>query len=306
MRQPHELPLSREQPFSTSSAQRSGVSRARLRRGDLVAPFHGTRQAAESPPVTLEARCRAYATVMPEGMCFSHTTAAILYGLPIPARFHEEVHVSAPLHRRAPRAAGIVGHRVTLDPSSIRRIRGLPLAAPADVFCQVARYLDHDALVRVGDALTRRKDPLATLLKLRVAVIAAEGRPGIRALREAVGSVRARTDSPMETSLRLALVRAGLPEPHVNYRTSIGSGRFAHLDLAYPVERVAIEYDGDQHRTDDRQFHIDGDRLWRIESHGWRIVRVNRSHMTDDGAEAVSRVRSALRSMGRNTPFSAG
>jgi len=304
MRHPADLPpIARSQPFSTHAAQSAGVSRSRLRRLDLVAPFHGVRQNAEVEPFSVEERCRAYAKVMPDGMFFSHTTAAALYGLPLPPGVATAIHVAAPRHRRAPRAEGLVGHRVTVADEDVRILRGLRVPSPPEVLCEVASLLDHDALVCVADALVRRQHPLSRLDELFAAVSEAEGRPGIRILRLAMESVRPRTDSPMETVLRLAIVRAGLPEPRVNHQIDIGAeGRVAHLDLAYPDLRIAIEYDGDHHRTDARQFHIDGDRLWRIESRGWQIVRVNRSHMADNAREAVRRVRLARSSMGRNTP----
>jgi len=253
--------------------------------------------------MSLEDRCRAYLRVMPEGMFFSHTTAAALYDLPLPLGERDELHVGAPRERRAPRAAGVTGHRLTVDPSRLRHVRGLPVPEPVEVLIQLAGVLRHDDLVRAGDALIRRTDPLSTVPEITAAVAGAHGRPGVTTLRSAVQWMRARTDSPMETTLRLAIIRAGLPEPSINYCIDIGGGRTAHLDLAYPDRRVAIEYDGDHHRTDDRQYHLDGDRLWRIESQGWRIVRVNRSHMTDAAREAVRRVAEALTSMGRNTPL---
>ena len=303
MRQPASLPpIGRSPSFSTYAAQLAGVNRSRLRRADLVSPFHGVRRNAADQPITVEERCKAYATVMPEGMFFSHTTAATLYGLPLPALDSAAIHVAAPRHRRAPRAQGVVGHRVTVAEEDVRSVRGLRVPRPEEVLCQLASLLDHDALVRVGDAMVRRKLPLSTMEQLSSAVSAAEARPGVRTLRQALESVRARTDSPMETTLRLAIIRGGLPEPLVNHRIGLGANRVAHLDLAYPDRRIAIEYDGDHHRTDDRQFHIDGDRLWRIEAAGWRVIRVNRSHMSDGAHEAVRRVRLALTSMGRNTP----
>jgi len=300
---PRDLPPSaRATSFSTTAAQLAGVGRARLRRNDLCAPFHGVRHPSNTPPVTLEERCRAYAQVMADGMLFSHTTAADLYGLPLPASARGVIHVAAPRPRRAPRAEGIVGHRITIAASQVRQTRGLLIPEPAQVFCQLGALLAHDDLVRAGDALVQRKEPLTTLDELRAAVLDGQGRPGIRTLRQAIECVRPRTDSPMETTLRLAIVRAGLPEPEINYRIHLSAGRDAYLDLAYPALRVAVEYDGDHHRTDDRQYHRDGDRLWTIESNGWRIIRVNRSHMANDAREATRRVRHALTSVGRNTP----
>lgn len=303
MRRPADLPpIARSSSFSTRTAQLAGVTRSRLRRTDLTSPYHGVRRTTDAP-MTLDERCRAYQRVMPDGMFFSHATAAALYGLPLPRSDHELLHVGARRPRRAPRAAGIVGHRVTLGEGSVFTLRGLPVPAPVEVLLELAGMLGHDDLVRVGDALVRRTDPLSSMEELRSAVAGAHGRPGIPTLRNALEWMRARTDSPMETTLRLAIVRSGLPEPSINHVIDIGSGRTAHLDLAYPNHLVAIEYDGDHHRTDDRQYHLDGDRLWRIEKRGWRIVRINRSHMGHSAEEAVRRVRDALTSMGRNTPL---
>lgn len=303
MRRPVDLPpIARSSSFSTHVAQGAGVTRSRLRRTDLTAPYHGVRRVTGAP-MSLDERCRAYSRVMPGGMFFSHTTAAALYGLPLPPGDDGVLHVSAPRPRRAPRAAGIVGHRITLPEGRILRLRGLPVPAPAEVLLELAGMLGHDDLIRAGDALVCRTHALSSIEEIRAAVAEGDGRPGIRTLRDAVEWMRARTDSPMETTLRLALIRAGLPEPSINHVTEVGDGRTAHLDLAYPSRLVAIEYDGDHHRTDERQYHLDGDRLWRIEKRGWRIIRINRTHMGHSAEEAVRRVRDALSSVGRNTPL---
>ena len=50
----------------------------------------------------------------------------------------------------------------------------------------------------------------------------------------------------------------GLPEPSVNYRIDVGAAG-SRTPAIWPIRpaRIAIEYDGDHHRTDRRQFHID-------------------------------------------------
>lgn len=99
----------------------------------------------------------------------------------------------------------------------------------------------------------------------------------------------------METILRLAILRAGLPEPRVNYKIANRTGDVvAHGDLVFPAARVVVEYDGDQHRTDARQYYLDVDRLWRIHSLDWNVVRINRTHLAGGAAEAVRRIRLAL------------
>jgi hypothetical protein len=62
----------------------------------------------------------------------------------------------------------------------------------------------------------------------------------------------------METRLRLLLVLAGLPRPEVQISLRNSEGRpLGRPDLLYRVERLAIEYDGGNHRDrlieDDRR-----------------------------------------------------
>ena len=64
-----------------------------------------------------------------------------------------------------------------------------------------------------------------------------------------------------------------------------------------------MEYDGDHHRTESHQYHRDVDRIWALEHAGWRVVRVNRSHLDNGAAVAVARVRAALAQRGRDTPL---
>jgi very-short-patch-repair endonuclease len=57
--------------------------------------------------------------------------------------------------------------------------------------------------------------------------------------------------------------------------------------------KVAVEYDGDQHRTDRRQYVRDQKRLRELEAAGWIIVRVIAE---DRPADVIRRVRQALAS----------
>jgi hypothetical protein len=272
------------------------VSRSRLRRTDLVTPFHGVRlPSAPNPELTTIQQCEAFRARMDDGQFFSHVTAAIIYGLPVPSRdeFAERIHVSVVKPRRAPRGAGIAGHKLMVDPNTLRDWNGFRVPDPVEVWCELAATFSVDELVVAGDALLRRKSPLAESSRLITAAARAINRPGVDRLRQAVSLVRARTDSPTETMLRLAILRAGLPEPEVNWAILDAAGTFrGFADLAFPRFRVLVEYYGDHHRTDPRQYFTDVDRLWTFETLGWRVVRVNKSHPTP---EAIHRIRTALR-----------
>ena len=59
------------------------------------------------------------------------------------------------------------------------------------------------------------------------------------------------TDSGAERLLVTLLVQHGRPRPEVQYTVTHAGGTF-RLDIAYPAERVAIEYDGAGHLARDR------------------------------------------------------
>jgi hypothetical protein len=173
-------------------------------------------------------------------------------------------------------------------------VRGLPLVTPERCWLQLASTLSANDLVVAGDFLVRRKSPLSTVPLLATALFRAAGARGIITARTAFGDIRAGTDSPPETRTRLVLVRAGLPEPVVGHTVIDDDGYFVGTpDLAYVVERIAIEYEGEIHRTDLRVFDDDIDRRERFERAGWRVIRVRAHHLRDPRALA-ERVRVAL------------
>lgn len=69
----------------------------------------------------------------------------------------------------------------------------------------------------------------------------------------------------------------------------------AYLDMGWPEWMVAVEYDGDHHRTDRRQYVKDIRRLEMLEQLGWVVVRVVAE---DRPADIVRRVRAALAKSG--------
>jgi hypothetical protein len=310
MRPPSALPPELgDGPFSVADAHQLGVNSGRLRRSDLARPFHGVRAplgpGQSLPPaseadrwarIRAAARTRAehYAVRMPADQFFSHATAALLHELPLPRRLLEQsiVDVGTSVRTRRRGGKGVRGHLIPLDRVRIVKVGHLSVASEVDAWVQLSTVLTLDELIILGDSLVRRQRPPATIEELRAAVARQAGLPGARRLREALTLVRPRTDSPKETVLRLLIVRAGLPEPEVNATLLNRFGAFMALgDLAYRRYKVLIEYDGGQHREDERQFHRDIDRLDEPMEEGWRVIRINKSHLPH---AIIARIRTAL------------
>ncbi|THG30275.1 DUF559 domain-containing protein [Naasia lichenicola] len=272
------------------AAAELGASRSRLRAKDLAAPHRGVRVIA-APKTTLE-RARAYEPLLRGDQFFSHTTAAALFRMRMPRGFQEDVlHVTSVKPQRAPRVEGIVGHRADSVPTIVSS-GSMRVSAPIDTWIALGATLPIGELIVMGDGLLARKSPRATLDQLTRAVDAVAGQRGASRLRSALTELRPGTDSAQETILRLVLMRAGLGEPEVNGVIQTRSGPF-HGDLVYRSARVVVEYDGEQHRTDDRQFAIDVDRLDIIMAAGWRVIRVDKRLLARPG-KLIARVREAL------------
>jgi hypothetical protein len=139
-----------------------------------------------------------------------------------------------------------------------------------------------DDLVRVTDV----KLPDVELLAARY-----RGRRGIERARTSLDLVDAGSQSPKETWLRLVLVQAGLPRPQTQIPVYDEFGdTVAYLDMGWEDLMVAVEYDGEQHRNDRRQFTWDIRRREIVERRGWILVRVVAG---DRPAEIVRRAKAA-------------
>lgn len=140
-----------------------------------------------------------------------------------------------------------------------------------------------DALARVTDVKMADAELLAARYR---------GRRGIEGARASLDLVDAGAQSPKETWLRLVLVGAGLPRPRTQIPVvdEFGSA-FAFLDMGWDDLKVAVEYDGDQHRSDHSQYAWDIRRLERLRRCGWIVVRVIAG---DRPADIVRRAREAL------------
>lgn len=279
--------------FSTAEASEWGISRGRTRARDLTTPYRGVRMPANKDP-SVRQLCAAYATRMQPGQFFSHATAAMIHGLPLPRQLQSDkrIHVGVIGDAGPIRMRGVIAHR--LEKATVESLDGLRVTSPTETWRYLSTAVGFTSLVSIGDALVRRVDPLATMRDLADAVRDHRGHRGARLLRQAFGSVRAGVDSPMETRIRLIIVDAGLPEPVVNARILNRYGAFIALgDMVYSDYRVLVEYDGEHHFGSVEQSHRDIDRLDEVMEEKWRVIRLNSSHLRRE-ATIVHKVRTAL------------
>jgi hypothetical protein len=341
-RRPGPLPDALGDSFSVREARAAGVSEGRLRSADLETPFSGVRcrrmpedehsESDESPAAhearmrrtRILARARAYARIMSPDAFFSHVTAALVWGMPLPLRAlrvagptkadaladsvpqaDRPIDVAVPLPLRGPRVPNIRTHRLAAALVHTRAHDDMRVASPATTWAQLGEVLTVDELIVAGDALVReprlaggvRGRPgsgLATIAQLQAAV-AAGRRTGVAKLREALPQIRVGSASPPETELRLALRRAGLPAPALDIDVLAENGTLIGCtELAYPRWRLLIEFEGDHHRTSRTQWDRDIEKHAQCVSLGWTVLRFTARHVYPTPSVAVTAIREAL------------
>ncbi len=174
-------------------------------------------------------------------------------------------------NRNAPVGIAVHGDRTAAD--EITTLDGMALTSPERTALDLGCWYPLGAAVASLDALAA-----ATSVDLvRVAILAERypGRRGIRRAKRALSLVDGGAQSPKETWLRLLLIQGGFPRPRTQIPVCDGVGKaIAYLDMGWEELKVAVEYDGEQHRTDRRQYTWDVHRLELLSQLGWTVVRV--------------------------------
>lgn len=291
------IPRRRRQASFAVSSVADEITPSRLRGTDLARPFHGVRahEVNLADPFT---RILAYSQRMLPGHGFSHSSAALIYRLPLPLEleFAPLVHESAAAPLQPTRATGAVGHRSPTGAPPFRTHRGVVVTDPATTWCQLSRQLSHYDLVAAGDYLVSgrvtdvgREPPLSSIPALAAAVSGWHHHPGYSALARALPRIRTGVDSRPETHLRLLLVDSGLPEPEVNVPIYERGRRLGKPDLAYPWARLVFEYQGGGH-TDPKQHRRDIHRRETFEAHQHRVMEVMADDLTTGRADFLARL----------------
>ena len=301
----HRIPLPRRlgESFHVRDAATLGVSRARTDAKDLHRPFHGVRSLTAAS--TFEEHVEVYRPRLRDGQRLAGLTAARLWGLPVPPRWSpaEPIDIAVATEKAPPETVGVRGRRLALARSDTWKVRGLPVV-DADAACfTTAPLLSLDDAVIMLDALVTTahnypgrapRRPLSTLERVEARLELWGRFPGSRTIRGALPLVRERVESPKETQTRLAIMAAGLPEPVVQYEVRLGGILIARTDLAYPRLRIAIEYEGDGHRTDRAQWRTDIRRQRELEDLGWIVIRMTEHDLREGLASFLTRVRRAI------------
>lgn len=257
-------------------------------------------------------------------LLFGMTTALQLHAIPLPDHCGLDV---AKLHtvattrngRTRPNDPNVQSHVWKHTSRSIPFGNQVTALHPFHAWAQLSPHLSLESLIVLGDAVITAMHRTPFLARSRDAATILEGfRTYIPKLTRFHGRARAmlalplimaNVDSPTESKQRLSLMAHGIPAPvpnHVVPDVTFASGAVMTLDMAWPEYRVAVEYDGDHHRTDKRQWRRDPEKRNTLRSRSWVILEATAGSLAgeESRAEFAFRVGRELAKRGADVPFS--
>lgn len=256
------------EPFIGSRALADGVITRHQLRTQYRAVFPNVYLPTGVQPLLMQRTVAAWLWSRRQGT-IAGAAAAALHG----ARWIPDDVLIELVHSNARAPRGVLTRRERLLDGEVQTIGGRLVTTPERTAFDIGRRGAVRSAVARLDSLAR-----ATGFKIDEVLAIVEchrGSPGLRWLETALELVDAGAQSPRESYLRLLLIDAGFPRPQTQIPVLGADGiPIAHLDLGWPELMVAVEYDGDQHRSDRRQFVKDIERLEKLERMGWIIVRV--------------------------------
>ena len=272
-------------PFTLAEARAAGVNRKCLfgkswRR--IASELYCWHELPEEPWPLLG----AWQRLLPKDAIFCGPTAAWLWGVGF--RPLNPVHIAMPPTSGVRPRRGLSVRRCVVGPDEVATVRGLPSTALLRTLRDLCVRLPAvEVLTSMDMAVYTR---LTTPSEIRHYGECMQGYPGAALLRE-LAPVAAPAESPMETRLRWQLLEARLPRPEVQVELRDRDGQFlGRADIYYPAARLAIEYDGVNHRD---RLAEDNRRQNRLVNAGYRLLRFTASDL--DRPEVVaSQVRRAL------------
>jgi Protein of unknown function (DUF559) len=256
--------------------------RTAIARGEVSSPWRGILMEAQRALDPLTIATAGWLAGGPRAVVVG-TTAAYLHGCRSVAA--TPVHVAVPYETRRRSQPGLHVHNaVGLEPDR-QVVEGLPVLnlervvtdllcglAPSDalaladeVLAQVPAIERAEWRSRIAQRITRRPDNRGT-------------RVGMRVLELATG----RSRSPAESWLLWRIVDLGFPVPEVNWWVPDIAGQPLYcVDLAWPLLRILVEYDG--HAAHVGREERDEARERDLRRRGWIVVRVRSDDLAEIG-----------------------
>jgi hypothetical protein len=221
--------------------------RRMLRDGSLQAIRRGAYVGTDQPEDDAARHALLLGAALAElspGAVVSHVSAAVLHGLHVWGVALDRVHVTRDRRRTGARKGSRVHvHCAPLEPDEVVLVDGAPTTSVARTVADVARTVGFEQAVVVADAALEAGSTDSSALA--AALDRMPRWPGVPAARRAIGFAQKGSGSVGESRSRVAIARAGLPPPVLQWEVRRSDGTFVgRVDFGWPRYRTVGEFDG--------------------------------------------------------------
>ena len=277
-------------PFRGSTAVRAGlITWDRLLGPDFLR-LHADVYVGAATEIDTRVRVEALSEWSRGGGIVAGPLAALTFGAECP---WDDAEIVTAQHCRVT-PTEVTVRRADLPGAEIATRYGCRLTSPLRTAFDLAR---REPLVEAVAAV----DSLAHVTRFTAQQLRslADGHPrarGVLAVRRVIEVMDGRAESLPESRLRVGLVLRAVPPGVPQFPVTLLDGKGARLDLAWPHRRLALEFNGPDHRTITGQ-NRDAFRTGRLVDLGWEILPVTSAMVLDPAAldELAARV---LRKLG--------
>lgn len=223
----------------------SEIERIR-RRGDVTR----IRRGAYTPPDTeelgpSERHRRLLAATLPQlntHAVISHTSAAVLHGLPVWSSDLKTVHLTRPRTGGGGKRRQLLTiHTQPLTAADLDMVDGIPVTSLERTVFDLARTLPFDRAVAAGD----RALALGMALEIVAEMLERARRwTGVSKARRVAHFIDGRAESTGESVSRIRCADFGLPAPELQLPVTLPDGTTAYGDFGWPELMTIGEFDG--------------------------------------------------------------
>ena len=255
-------------PFIGSEATASGAITPYSLRSRFVALYPDVYIAPDGDLTAIDCAQAAWLWSGRQGIVAGQSAAALHGAKWVDGRKPAELLWS---NRRPPKGIHTWSDGVADD--EVEVIDGIRVTTPARTALDLACRYPVGKAVAAIDALARKTQ--LKIADVELLVDRYQGRRGIRRARTALDLVDPGAESPQETWLRLLVIRNGFPRPQTQIPVYDEFGVLvAVLDLGWEDMKIAMDYEGEHHRTDRRRFNHDIRKAETVAELGWMDIRV--------------------------------
>lgn len=205
----------------------------------------------------LETKLAALRKVLPPDVAVSHWTALWVLGLNVLRRDRngrDQLDITVPRERHLIERPGVRTHCALLPDEELCELNGQLFVSAERAFVDVARRDGIIEGVACGDAALRAG--ATTLERIEEAVDRAAGLRWVTRARQAVQHLEPRSESLMESRLRVGFVLEG--GPRMQAQVDLYDDDFAHRGRSdLYLDGVSVEYDGRAERLEREKFTDD-------------------------------------------------